>query len=69
LAAGYSYGNVEKAAMPEACRIIGIWNGEPPAYIFEDCYRDFVSHLKDVKSRSNASVELMILNLRMRSMK
>lgn len=59
---------VAKAAMAAECEFVGMLRGYPPAFIFEDDYRDFFIALSGLKRDSQAKAELLILKLQLKRM-
>lgn len=67
IAAPGAWGTVMKRAMPGECGVVGMWRGEPPAYIWDTHYKAVCKALFGAKTQEDASIELLILNLTLRS--
>lgn len=50
-------------AFPIECRVIGMFRGSPPAWAFEDDYKEHVRALRSAKARKPNGAELAILHL------
>lgn len=51
------------SAYAQACSVIGMIRGEPPAYPFEPEYHDYLAALRGLKKTETAAAELLILKL------
>ena len=60
-----AWGRVARAAGPSECEIVGMIHGEPPAYILDKDYRDFVKALHG-KKFSGIAGEMKIFQLFLR---
>ncbi|WP_025040999.1 hypothetical protein [Nitrosospira briensis] len=68
LAAPVGWGNVASHAMRYDCVFVGMWNGEPPARRgIDPYYPEMLRALKGRNTKSDASTELLILEIKLRS--
>ncbi len=63
---GRRIASVIKAAMAGECKVVGMYQGEPPVYSWHEDYRAVVTALRGKKNRNDASVELLILKFKLR---